>query len=464
MTQYELNCMSTDGCTGGFSVSQRRLFLDDKLTAALDRIEYEVVLRLSGIENLEKCPFCPFAAEYPPVEVDREFRCGNEECQAVSCRLCRDHTHIPQSCEEAAKDRGLSARQQIEEAMSAALIRKCNKCHTPFIKEYGCNKMTCTRPGCLNIQCYICSKSCSYDHFNDPTRGGKVGNCPLFDSHEERHEAEVSEAEKLARKRIAEENPQIDEEHLRITMSQRVAEDEARRRDKDQYAGMNAQARAQMQAAHAQFQAQAYAQVQAQREFIIPVPDPAAQAVQRPLAVPRRVRDVPAPAGAQQAQIPAPAPLNAENLERQLRQQRIQERAERMAEEERQAAAIRDAAARRLEAAHRQAAAGAQLHQRQRGMRLFPPPGDIFGGGPLDHINPWRLEIPARDGARRYVAGPLDPPLGPDLPGMPPREQQHGAEIPNPGLARLADPPWVFFPPRHEPFPPGDPRHARGRG
>ena len=51
MTQFELNCMSIDGCTGGFSLPQRKQFLDEKLTAALDRIEYEAVLRLSGIEN-----------------------------------------------------------------------------------------------------------------------------------------------------------------------------------------------------------------------------------------------------------------------------------------------------------------------------------------------------------------------------------------------------------------------------
>jgi TRIAD3 protein (E3 ubiquitin-protein ligase RNF216) len=34
--------------------------------------------------------------------------------------------------------------------MSAALIRHCNKCKHPFIKEQGCNKMTCTH--CRNLQ------------------------------------------------------------------------------------------------------------------------------------------------------------------------------------------------------------------------------------------------------------------------------------------------------------------------
>lgn len=83
---------------------------------------------MAGIENLASCPFCPFAAEYPPVEDNREFRCENPTCQIVSCRLCNAHTHIPKTCAEAALESGIPARRGIEEAMTAALIRKCNKC------------------------------------------------------------------------------------------------------------------------------------------------------------------------------------------------------------------------------------------------------------------------------------------------------------------------------------------------
>lgn len=128
LSKYHLACMSMDGCTAGFSRAQRALFLDTKLIVALERIEQEDVLRLAGIENLETCPFCPFAAECEPIEVNKEFSCQNPECELVSCRMCRRETHIPKTCHEAAQDAGLSARRIIEEAMSAALIRKCNKC------------------------------------------------------------------------------------------------------------------------------------------------------------------------------------------------------------------------------------------------------------------------------------------------------------------------------------------------
>ena len=118
-------------CSAGFDQDQRDLFLDAKLQIALGRIEQEAMLRLAGIENLETCPFCPYAAEYPPIEVDKEFRCQNPECEEVVCRLCRKATHIPKTCHEAELENGHSARRIIEEAMSSAMIRKCNKCRRP---------------------------------------------------------------------------------------------------------------------------------------------------------------------------------------------------------------------------------------------------------------------------------------------------------------------------------------------
>ena len=67
-------------------------------------------------------------------------------------------------------------------------------------------------PGCKNVQCYVCSKSCTgYEHFNDPNRGGVVGNCPLFDDQDKRHEDEVRVAEEKARQQAREENSDLDE-------------------------------------------------------------------------------------------------------------------------------------------------------------------------------------------------------------------------------------------------------------
>lgn len=232
-SKYELSCMSTDGCEAGFSLEQRNQFLDELTITALERNEAEAVLRMAGIENLASCPFCPFAAEYPPVEINREFRCQAPDCEKVSCRLCKLVSHIPLTCAENAKANGLSIRRQIEEAMSAAMIRNCNKCGTPFVKEEGCNKMTCTRNGCYNVQCYVCSKSCNYEHFNDIRRGGKQGNCPLFESVEDRHNNEVRQAEKEALEKVRAEHPEYTEEDLKIKMSENVTKDDEKRKAMD---------------------------------------------------------------------------------------------------------------------------------------------------------------------------------------------------------------------------------------
>ncbi|KAI1462140.1 hypothetical protein F4805DRAFT_195364 [Annulohypoxylon moriforme] len=206
LSKHQLTCMSMDGCSAGFEDSQKKLFLDKKTLMALDRLEMEASLRMAGIENLETCPFCPYAAEYPPPEENKEFRCENPDCEKISCRLCRKESHIPRTCEENAIDHGLSARHVLEEAMSEALIRKCNKCKHPYVKLEGCNKVMCTR--CRTLQCYVCRQTIvSYNHFNDTSRGGQEGRCPLYDQTEQRHEEEIRRAEEATRKKVEKENP-----------------------------------------------------------------------------------------------------------------------------------------------------------------------------------------------------------------------------------------------------------------
>ncbi|OAF56327.2 hypothetical protein VC83_06635 [Pseudogymnoascus destructans] len=227
--KYELQCMSTDVCEADYSNSQRQLFLDANLTTALDRIEAETNLRLAGIENLASCPFCPYSAEYPPIEHERLFHCEFDSCKKISCRTCLKESHIPKTCQENAKDIGLDVRREVEEAMTAALVRTCNKCKGPFIKEDGCNKMNCP---CGNIQCYVCSKSCQYNHFDDERRGGKSGNCPLFDDVQVRHEDETKRAEEIIVEKLKKEHPDVDPEDLEIRVSDAVKADEERRKKK----------------------------------------------------------------------------------------------------------------------------------------------------------------------------------------------------------------------------------------
>ena len=90
----------------------------------------------------------------------------------------------------------LEAKHIVEEAMTAALLRKCNSCGKPFLKEDGCNKMICP---CGNMQCYICSETINgYEHFNRRQVGTEEVLCPMYDDTEQRLEREVAVAQEEA--------------------------------------------------------------------------------------------------------------------------------------------------------------------------------------------------------------------------------------------------------------------------
>ncbi|KCV69353.1 hypothetical protein H696_03785 [Fonticula alba] len=51
----------------------------------------------------------------------------------------------------------------VESIFSATLIRTCPRCQSPFVKEQGCNEMTC--PICGTKSCYLCRQPVAAGHF-----------------------------------------------------------------------------------------------------------------------------------------------------------------------------------------------------------------------------------------------------------------------------------------------------------
>ncbi|KAL1303752.1 hypothetical protein AAFC00_007094 [Neodothiora populina] len=236
-SKADLACPS--GCQSAFTEVQLRLLPDTKLVEKLLKMQQDKDLAVAGVDDVVECPFCDFKAVCLPMEHDFEFRCRSSDCGITSCRRCQQHTHIPKTCEEAAQERSedviLEQRHKIEEAMTLALVRKCNNCKKPFIKELGCNKMTCT--SCGNKQRYVCSESVTdYNHFHKP------GGCPLHDDVEERHAREIQKAEDAARADAVVENPSIDSEQLKFEIHERdrkatVKAADRRRRHLDELRG-----------------------------------------------------------------------------------------------------------------------------------------------------------------------------------------------------------------------------------
>jgi hypothetical protein len=78
------------------------------------------------------------------------------ECHHHSCRLCKKSPHEPQTCKQAAEKKKTSARARAEDAMTRAVVRNCPGCGKGFVKEKGCNKMSC----------YLCRQEIAdYTHF-----------------------------------------------------------------------------------------------------------------------------------------------------------------------------------------------------------------------------------------------------------------------------------------------------------
>jgi TRIAD3 protein (E3 ubiquitin-protein ligase RNF216) len=149
----KVGCMSSDGCEG--------IFIDDFLSMVLDGPTFrrlqartcETLAKEVFGDSLFHCPHCDTAAEVP--EGVHIFSCPNSACELETCTLCNEPAHVPQRCEEVEKKEETNCRKTVEEAMSEAKIRKCPKCKKRFVKESGCNKMTCTC-GAISKSCLSC--------------------------------------------------------------------------------------------------------------------------------------------------------------------------------------------------------------------------------------------------------------------------------------------------------------------
>ncbi|KAI8805678.1 hypothetical protein BJ742DRAFT_400347 [Cladochytrium replicatum] len=205
----ELKCMDVSGCKYRFPEAEVRRFLDPKKYRYWHKLRQEEEIRMANIEGYTTCPFCPFGAIMnTDPKVDKLFQCVNEDCRAVSCRLCRKANHLPLTCEEKEKDKALNAQHTVEEAMTEALLRECPKCHQKFIKTDGCNKMRCS---CGQLVCYICKAAISgYDHFNQAPDGRRQeGNCQLWDDLNMRHAQDVAAAAQRALADVKEKAPDV---------------------------------------------------------------------------------------------------------------------------------------------------------------------------------------------------------------------------------------------------------------
>ncbi|KAJ6547672.1 hypothetical protein B0H19DRAFT_1212188 [Mycena capillaripes] len=220
---HKIICMDQSGCKLAFPDTELYRFLTPKLMSLYERVKQTKEVEAAGIEGLEECPFCEYKCVIEN-EQEKLFACRNDECAAVSCRQCKQLDHLPKSCKEMEEDKTLDGRHTIEEAMTRALMRNCPKCQKAFIKEMGCNKMTC--PNCFALSCYICRELIDgYEHFAQQpgqpmvASSSKAGaKCALWDAVEQRHADEVKAAAEKALEEYKLAHPDADEDKLKVDL------------------------------------------------------------------------------------------------------------------------------------------------------------------------------------------------------------------------------------------------------
>lgn len=117
-----------------------------------------------------------------------KFSCQNPDCSRVSCLSCDKSWTDIHVCNESSL---VALRTQVEQAMSMAIKRVCPRCNTSFVKNAGCNKLTCP---CGYKMCYVCRADLSdegYRHFcdhfrpdGDPRPCKECDRCNLWESED----------------------------------------------------------------------------------------------------------------------------------------------------------------------------------------------------------------------------------------------------------------------------------------
>jgi len=173
--------------------------------------------------NLRTCPTCAYIGF-----IERNFPwilCP--ECDTQYCTACNDVYHHGRTCEDVRreKERLKDPRHMAHEAMSKACKRFCPHCNQEYIKDDGCNKITCSKPDCKKLSCYLCGdKIDGYSHFcNHKLPAGKTTctcgkPCRLFTSTGDMEKMDRAKRQEAGRKVLADAGID-DEEKIRTILA-----------------------------------------------------------------------------------------------------------------------------------------------------------------------------------------------------------------------------------------------------
>jgi len=158
------------------------------------------IIKFAGIcDNYLICPICckwgcifeiPVGAEKHPFYI----KCA--ACKKEWCTLCKRSAHDGRSCYQLAftepeladvAGMGRVIDKMIQDIATRALTHSCSICGCSYVKEEGCNLMTC--PKCNGMSCFICGMKLYYKgdtkywHFTGHDKADPDARCPLWNNH-----------------------------------------------------------------------------------------------------------------------------------------------------------------------------------------------------------------------------------------------------------------------------------------
>ncbi|CAJ0585573.1 unnamed protein product, partial [Mesorhabditis spiculigera] len=185
------------GCKGHISLPRLLLILDAEEKATLEKQFTSAVLMNAGQKDFLRCAKCDFGfANIDDRDCIEILNCQNPACMFRQCRNCDrayDGRHVGRTCAELANAQD-AARKREEEELTRLMIRICPKCNREFVRDSGCNKMTCP---CGVTQCYLCRASpIGYDHFKNGTCAQNTDDLQVQRRDEQLRQARIKAAAK----------------------------------------------------------------------------------------------------------------------------------------------------------------------------------------------------------------------------------------------------------------------------
>lgn len=182
--------MSNEGCNGRYHDHDvKKSLSDEQYNKYTECLKVEEALQFTILDDYHMCPFCSkygIIAENVDRLSESELSIECKQCLKSWCVKCRNESHVPDPCGKLKTSNSETVKHAVAKAINDSAIHKCPKCQLKFIKEEGCNLITCS--SCKTYSCYLCGliivpkDDKKYWHFKGAGSAEPGAECPLYNS------------------------------------------------------------------------------------------------------------------------------------------------------------------------------------------------------------------------------------------------------------------------------------------